>query len=104
MNQIRAMRVFLRVAELGSLTAASADLGYSHGMASSILSELETYLGVRLQDRTTRGARLTEEGAIYAERARGILARIEALEDEVGGAEKSPTRWASDRRYSSHEV
>lgn len=90
MNQIRAMRVFLRVAELGSLTAASADLGYSHGMASSILSELESYLGVRLLERTTRGARLTEEGAIYAERARGILAQIEALEDDVGGAEKIP--------------
>lgn len=90
MNQIRAMRVFLRVSELGSLSAASADLGYSHGMASSILNELETYLGVRLLERTTRAARLTEEGALYARRAREILAQIEALEDEVGASEKRP--------------
>ena len=90
MNQIRAMRVFLRVAELGSLTAASADLGYSRGMASAILNELEAYLGVRLLERTTRATRLTEEGALYAERARAILAEIEALEDEVGAAEKMP--------------
>jgi LysR family transcriptional regulator for bpeEF and oprC len=90
MNQIRAMRVFLRVAELGSLTAASADLGYSRGMASSILNELEAYLGVRLVERTTRATRLTAEGAHYADRARDILAQIEALEDEVGGSEKEP--------------
>ncbi|WP_413718591.1 LysR substrate-binding domain-containing protein [Silicimonas sp. MF1-12-2] len=90
MNQIRAMRVFLRVAELGSLTAASADLGYSRGMASTILNELETYLGVRLLERTTRAARLTEEGVLYAERARAILADIEALEDEVGASETRP--------------
>lgn len=90
MNQIRAMRVFLRVAELGSLTAASADLGYSHGMASAILNDLESYLGVRLLERTTRGARLTEEGALYADRARGILTQIEALEDEVGSTERRP--------------
>ena len=87
MNQVRAMRVFLRVAELGSLTAGSEDLGYSRGMASSILAELETYLGVRLLERTTRALRLTDEGALYAERARTILAEIEALEDEVGAAE-----------------
>lgn len=90
MNQICAMRVFLRVAELGSLTAASADLGYSHGMASAILRDLETYLGVRLLERTTRATRLTEEGVLYAERARAILAEIEALEDEVGAAERKP--------------
>ena len=90
MNQVRAMRVFLRVAELGSLTAASADLGYSRGMASTILNELEAYLGVRLLERTTRATRLTEEGMLYAERARAILADIEALEDEVGASETTP--------------
>lgn len=89
MNQIRAMRVFIRVAELGSLTAASKDLGYSRGMASTILAELESYLGVRLLERNTRAARLTDEGALYAERARTILTEIEALEDEVGAAEKA---------------
>lgn len=90
MNQVRAMRVFLRVADLGSLTAASADLGYSRGMASTILNELEAYLGVRLLERTTRATRLTDEGALYAERARAILAEIEALENEVGASETQP--------------
>lgn len=89
MDRFRAMRVFLRVAERGSLTAASEELGYARGAASAIVKELEAHLGVQLLERTTRRLRLTEEGARYAERAREILAEIENLEDEVGGAERA---------------
>ena len=84
------MRVFLRVAERGSLTAASADMGLARGGASAIVKELESYMGVQLLARTTRSLRLTPEGELYCDRARAILADLTALEDEIGGAERKP--------------
>jgi LysR family transcriptional regulator for bpeEF and oprC len=88
MDHLRAMRVFLRVAELGSLTAASEDLGYARGAASAVVKDLEAYLGVQLLERTTRNLRLTEDGQHYAERARAILSDVTSLEDEIGAAER----------------
>lgn len=90
MDHIRSMRVLVRVAELGSLTAASLDLGLARGAASAIVAELERFLGVQLLERTTRKIRLTEEGSRYVERARGILDEIADLEDEVGQSERRP--------------
>ena len=84
------MRVLMRVAELGSLTAASIDMGYTRSTASIVLSDLERYLGVQLMERTTRRLRLTEDGQRYLERAREIVAAVEQLEEEVGGAERQP--------------
>ncbi|GAB4348594.1 MAG: LysR family transcriptional regulator [Oricola sp.] len=84
------MRVFLRVAERGSLSAASTDLGLARGAASAIVAELERYLGVQLIERTTRSLRLTDDGRYYRDRARMIVAEVESLEDEVGGAERQP--------------
>ena len=90
MDQLRAMRIFVRVAERGSLSAASVDLGLARGAASAIMSDLERYLGVQLLERSTRSLRLTDDGRHYLERARSILADVESLEDEVGGAERQP--------------
>ncbi|AKI01279.1 transcriptional regulator, LysR family [Hoeflea sp. IMCC20628] len=90
MDQIRAMKVFLRVAERGSLTAASLDLGLSRGGASAIITELEKYLGVQLIERTTRSLRLTEDGQFYLDRARSITEAVTNLENEVGRAERQP--------------
>ncbi len=90
MDHLRAMRLFLRVADLGSLTAASTDLGLARGAASAIVADLERYLGVQLLERTTRRMRLTEDGARYLERARRILTEVRELEDDIGSAEKTP--------------
>lgn len=79
------MDVLLRVTDLGSFTAASTDLGLSHGAASAIVRDLETALGVQLLHRTTRRVGLTAEGEAYVARARGILSEIAALEDEMRG-------------------
>ena len=90
MDQLKAMKVFQRVAERGSLSAASLDLGLSRGGASAIVTELEKYLGVQLIERTTRSLRLTEDGSYYLERARAITEAVANLEDEVGSAERQP--------------
>lgn len=79
MDQLRAMRIFVRVAERGSLSAASVDLGLARGAASAIMSDLERYLGVQLLERSTRSLRLTDDGRHYLERARSILADVESL-------------------------
>ncbi len=90
MDHLRAMRLFLRVAEFGNLTAASTDLGLARGAASTIVADLERYLGVQLLERTTRRMRLTEDGARYLERARQIVADVEELENDIGAAERTP--------------
>lgn len=90
MDHFRAMQVFLRVADRGSLTAASEELGYAKGAASAILKELERHLGVQLVERTTRSLRLTEDGRAYADRARRILDEVAMLEDDIGSAERAP--------------
>ncbi len=89
MDHLRAMRLFVRVAELGSLTAASTDLGFARGAASATVAELESYLGVQLLERTTRRLRLTDDGLMYLDRARRILSEVEEMEAEIGSAERA---------------
>lgn len=90
MDQLRAMSIFRRVAERGSFTAASADLGLARGAASAIVGQLEQRLGVQLIERTTRRLRLTEDGRHFFERACRILEDVSILEDEIGSAEREP--------------
>ncbi|WP_375689379.1 LysR family transcriptional regulator [Pseudooceanicola sp. LIPI14-2-Ac024] len=78
------MRVFVRVVERGSFSAAAADLHLSHGMASTVVKEIEADLGVQLLRRTTRRMALTEEGTAYYDRAVAILAEVDSLRDHLG--------------------
>lgn len=88
MDRLRAMQVFVRVAERGSFSAAAADLGLSHGMASAVVKETEAALGVELIRRTTRRMALTDEGMAYLAHARRILDEVaemdEAMRDRGG--------------------
>lgn len=90
MDQFRAMSIFRRVAERGSFSAASADLGLARGAASAVVAQLERRLGVQLIERTTRSLRLTDDGRAYLDRAIQILDELHALEDDVGSAERKP--------------
>lgn len=83
MDQLRAMRIFIRVAERGSFAAAAADLGLSHGMASAVVKDLEAALGVELIRRTTRRMALTETGLDYLEAARDIVGAAETLAERM---------------------
>ena len=86
----QAMRVFVRVVDTGSFTAAAQALGYSTAQASRLLSELETTLQARLLQRSTRRLALTEVGARYLERCRLILGEVEDANAEAGGAHLTP--------------
>ena len=67
------VRVFLKVAELGSFTQASAHLGLSKARASIRIQELEAALGSRLLHRSTRTVRLTTDGEQFLLRARRLV-------------------------------
>ena len=71
------MAVFAKVVASGSLSAAARDLGLSTAVVSRRLAALESRLGVRLVNRTTRRLALTDEGAGYHEACARILAEIE---------------------------
>jgi DNA-binding transcriptional LysR family regulator len=85
MNLLTAMKVFERVATLGTLSAAGRDLGMSSTAISRHLKELEDELGVRLVNRTTRRLSLTEVGSNYLDRARMLLDEIDELQDTARG-------------------
>jgi len=74
-----ALRVFVKVAELGSFTRASAQLGLSKARASIRVQELEAALAARLLHRSTRSVRLTTDGEQFLVRARRLLAEADEL-------------------------
>ncbi len=67
------LRVFLKVAELGSFTRAGAHLGLSKARASIRIQELEAAIGSRLLHRSTRTVRLTTDGEQFLLRARRLV-------------------------------
>jgi DNA-binding transcriptional LysR family regulator len=74
------MQIFVRVAALGSLSAAARSLGISQTMATKHVGAIEERLGVKLLHRTTRRLTLTEAGRRYLESAERILAEVEEAE------------------------
>ncbi|MGN6741368.1 LysR family transcriptional regulator [Dyella sp.] len=75
--------LFLRVLDLGSISAAARELGLSVAVASKRLKRLELELGVRLLHRTTRQLRATPEGLQLAEQGRPLIEDLEALADAL---------------------
>lgn len=83
MDRLQSMRVFAKVVELGSFVRAAEALDLSNAVVTRHLADLETHVGTRLLNRTTRKLSLTEAGQLYVERVRQILADIEEAENEV---------------------
>lgn len=80
MDRITSMRVFVRAASAGSLSAAGRHLGMSPAMATKHVNALEARLGVKLFHRTTRQLSLTEAGNDYLEACQRILPEIDEAE------------------------
>ena len=80
---VHGMLVFSKVVQAGSLSAAARELGVSTAVVSRTLAALETRLGVRLVNRTTRSLHLTDEGASYYETSQRILAEIDEADAAV---------------------
>ncbi|MFM0642103.1 LysR family transcriptional regulator [Paraburkholderia metrosideri] len=91
MNQLQAMRVFLKVAETGSFGRAAASLDLSNAVVTRYVALLETHLDTRLVNRTTRSLSLTEAGQAYAEGCRRVLEQIEVMESGVARSATDPS-------------
>ncbi|WP_207807250.1 MULTISPECIES: LysR family transcriptional regulator [Pseudomonas] len=78
MELLQSMRLFARLAELGSFTKAAESLDIGRPQVTRYIQELETSLGVRLFQRTTRKVALTAEGELFYQRVQEILAEITA--------------------------
>jgi LysR family transcriptional regulator for bpeEF and oprC len=84
MDRFRAMDTFVRVAELGSFTRAADLLEVNKATVTTHVAQLESHLGVRLLERTTRRLALTADGAAFLEHAKRILGELADAEAELG--------------------
>ncbi len=82
--------VFVRVVELGNLSAAGRDMRISPAVASNRIKELEKHLGVRLFNRTTRQLMPTEHGRVFYERAVAVLEAVAEAEGAVSALSGQP--------------
>lgn len=77
------IRLFLKIAEKGSLVAAGRELGLSASTVSERLAALEAHYGVVLFNRTTRSISLTEAGRTLVEGARVVLGEVDDLDARI---------------------
>ena len=82
--------VFVRVVELGNLSAAGRDMRISPAVASNRIKELEKHLGVRLFNRTTRQLMPTEHGSVFYAGAKNVLEAITEAEAAVSALSGQP--------------
>ena len=80
MDKIHAMQLFVRVAELESFSRAAETLTLPKGSVSRQIQALENRLGTQLLHRTTRRVSLTQDGMVYYERAKDLLANPDELD------------------------
>lgn len=80
---IEELRTFVEVADAGGVSPAARRLGVSKSIVSRRLARLEEALGAQLLARTTRGAALTEAGAIFREHAARACSEIDAARDTI---------------------
>jgi molybdate transport repressor ModE-like protein len=78
--ELGALELLLAVARLGSLGRAARELGITQPAASSRIRSMERQLGVALVDRSPRGSRLTDAGALVTDWARRIVEAAEAFD------------------------
>ncbi|UOA31755.1 HTH-type transcriptional regulator DmlR [Sulfitobacter sp. DSM 110093] len=84
------IRTFVRVYELGSMSAAARDQRVSPAVASARITQLEGHLGVRLFQRTTRSLSATEQGRIFYDGACKILASVAEAEAGIDDVTDNP--------------
>lgn len=90
MNKTLEMQIFVTIVETGSFINAADKLSLSKSAISRFLNTLEQRLGVRLLQRTTRKVTLTNEGNLFYQRVKDILALIEESESELHPHQSEP--------------
>ncbi|MBN9536411.1 MAG: LysR family transcriptional regulator [Reyranella sp.] len=101
------MAAFVRVVDSNGFSAAAPALGLSPSAVSKLVTRLETRLGVRLLQRTTRALHLTEEGEAFYATARRLVGEIEALEAQISQRSDTPyglLRVTTSLAFSTHQL
>ena len=91
LNQLDGLVAFWRVAEHRGFSAAAAALEVSPSALSQAIRQLETRLGVRLLNRTTRSVSLTEAGAAYLSRIGPALGDVLEAGEQVHALQGRPS-------------
>jgi DNA-binding transcriptional LysR family regulator len=90
LDRLHLINVFVAVVDANGFAGGARKLGISPPAVTRAISELETYLGVRLLTRTTRVVRVTDAGARYADDCRHILAQLAEADESVAGMQTTP--------------
>jgi DNA-binding transcriptional LysR family regulator len=105
MDRLQALRLFVRVVDLGSFSKAAADLGIGQPSATKQVAQMEQQLGARLLHRSTHGVTPTEIGALYYEKCKLIVHHVDdadsiatLLQSQVQGGLRISTSVAFGRR------
>ena len=90
MDRLHELEVLVAVADAGSFARAGARLRLSPPAVTRAVSALERRIGARVFNRTTRSLTITDAGQRFLERARRILADLEAAQQEAAGESATP--------------
>ncbi len=88
--ELRQLKYFVRIVELGSFSRAATDLFVAQPALSQRIGDLGSDLGVALLTRSVRGVTTTEAGEIFYRNARALLRQIEIVRSEVKSAADTP--------------
>ena len=88
MGQLEDMQVFVRIVEAGSITKAAGQLSLAKSAVSKRLGDLESRLGSKLINRTTRTSSLTEAGHQYYQRVQLLLGEVDSLNGDIAHENK----------------
>ena len=90
MDKLQAMALFVRIVETGGIARAAESLRIPRATATTLIQRLETSLGAKLLNRTTRRVSVTPDGAAYYTRAAAILAEVREAEEALSLRSAAP--------------
>src|SRR3569832_1957306 len=89
MDQLAAMKMFVRVVESGCFAAVAGQLGLARSVVTRQVAALEARRGTKLIARSTRRLALTAAGAVYLEKCREILTLVDEAEGDLTDARRN---------------
>jgi len=107
MDRLGSMAAFAKAAEVGSFAAAASALGMSPQMVAKHVTWLESRLGARLLNRTTRRQSLTDMGKAYYDRCKVVLGDVDwadSLAEEAKGAPRGRLRVNAPVSFGTHSL
>jgi len=107
MDRLASMAAFVKAADAGSFAAAAGALGMSPQMVSKHVTWLESRLGTRLLNRTTRRQSLTDIGKAYYDRCKLVLTDADwadSLADEAKGSPRGRLRVNAPVSFGTHSL